>query len=1105
MNRLGACLSFLALAGIGGGAFVLLGDEGEPPPRPVAVADAAMPEGSVGPEVGVATAQDPREESLDRTVDEMAETLPPPVRAGLRLSGRVVDKLGNPVAGAKVRVSYRRSFLSMMGRGRGPLGDRGPAGEESGPGRRQTMEAKRQRFRSQPLGEPVTTGADGAYSVASEAYEESSLTIAVTHDHYAPAVARCEWQSSAGELRLKDIVLEAGLEVAGVVLDENDRPIPGALVRYEVANEDPGFGPLRGPRMGRGGFGPFGGGREIQDLIGSATTDSLGVFRLGPVPVEPFQLAATAEHFLDGRGRRIDPIHGQPLPEQRIVLLAAAGLSGIVQDAEGKPVAKAVVRGEVSRDAMMAEFRAAREASGTGRPDPNSRNGGGRDGDPLRAEAMARWRDAAAARDQTPTNEKGEFRLEKLPRAQVRLTVEHPAYLTTVREPVDVRAQSNIVIVLPVAFSVSGVVVDAATGLPVETYGIAASRVTEGGRNDPARRPWDGGQGWNPRDRSGGSQNGSDFMPSDAGPGGRGQGRRRQDAAADPAANAARRAEVEAQQASARRWLQQNLGPSGRLPGRTPKPEHHANGRFEVGGLQVGDYGFDIDAPGYVKTATAAVHVEGPVEGLVLQVERGAVLVGRVESPDHLPIAMARVELLLPDPPASVGPIGGLDRGGRAGRGGFRGRGLAMARGETAADGTFELPPVRPGTYRLRVSKDGWMDRDQPSLVLSSPGPTRELLVTLTRGGVVTGIVRGMEAGKQYRVTLTGTPSPSRYSAPVDTGTGEYRIEGLPAGAYFASLLELGGDEQSMRAMLARAMAEREKQTPDLLVPEGGERRYDFVAGREGLGIVMGSVFHNGRPASGATVRLSREDSPPQGGPSRQGDPWRGSLQQIAERLFQTRVAADGSFSLESIPPGNYRLVVEAAQGLGGGGRGGRGGPTGRGGSRPLHEQDVAVRAFSTESVQVDIQTSSVEFRVAVPEALARSARPRVFVALEAETASIEPAAWRRLPSFRAFEVRDGTTGPQDLAPGVYRYQVSGRGLADAVGSLSVVAGQTAVVPVQVQAAPDPGPGSPGQGPGNGSNRGENRANRRGTAGPGGTGISSRRPRPGGGGEGPTP
>ena len=221
--------------------------------------------------------------------------------------------------------------------------------------------------------------------------------------------------------------------------------------------------------------------------------------------------------------------------------------------------------------------------------------------------------------------------------------------------------------------------------------------------------------------------------------------------------------------------------------------------------------------------------------------------------------------------------------------------------------------------------------------------------------------------------------------------------------------------------------------------------RHDLSLSDQLLGQLDGIVRLNGEPASGMQVRLRRIADPSavaeQGGGRGRGE--RDDPAAAVQRTLQAGVGADGRFSIRSIPPGEYNLDVERRRGRGGRGRGGRGG------SR-IHRELVRIaegeRAFAT----VEIATSSVDFQVAV-EGAETPGRMRISVVLASEAAGAEPRAWRRLASYRTFGLRAGSTGPQDLEPGVYAYSISGRGVVEARGEIGVVLGRPLTVPVTLK------------------------------------------------------
>ncbi len=1186
MNPARILLILVGVLGLGAGAMLLLGGDDIDPTQVTTTAREGGRPGSVGVADAMVRGAD---EGDDRTEMERGAAaalgLPTLAQTGLQVRGRVTDKLGNPIARARVQVLHRQDFMAAFtqareaggnapqgGRGgmremfqgmqgqRGP-GGRGPGGEISAEDR-QRFEEMRARFQAQPVADAVLTGADGTYALSGKAYEAADLTIVATHESYAPAIERRQWQAAMGELGIDDLVLQDGLVITGVVVDDGQVALAGAEVRWERANPEDAnqnpFGNLfggnqdngRGGRNGgRGGFGGgpgggfggrrgWGGADPLADLV-MAKTDNLGTFRLGPVPAGAFQLVASAQGHLDAHSRVLEATDGQPVAEQRLVAVKAAQVSGIVRDPDGKPIANAMVQGEVSREALMAQFRQQRENAmaqqSPGAPGGQGQDGGGRrprggdngegprGGDPARMQEFARMRETVAATETVRTNDKGEFTFQKLPKAQLKLTATHRRFLEQAQEPVDATGGARVEITMQRALSVSGTVVDAGTGQPVLSYGITARRVDGGQQNQDnpfagfGQRGGRGGQ--NGQGNPGGPAPAVREVAAEGNTGRGGRGGR----TPDPARQAER--EQAMQQAQAERaaaekaraaWLEAMLGPGGRMPGRTPEPTAHQDGTFTVDGLQVGEYVLDIDAPGYVRMATQPFQVEAgqPVTGMTVRVATGSRLAGTVVLADGTPVQRATVELFLPEPPQGVtldeNQRSGGGRGGRGGPGGFGGfggpgGGMRVARAVTGADGAFELDPVFARTLRLRVQAEDLVDFEDPAVALPGPGQTRTMKITMVGGGRVHGVVSNLPKGVSARVTLVHTGNNSRHGANVDLLTGEYSIEGLPAGGYFASINQRGGDEETRRAQLAAAIAQRDKQFPDVMVGNGAEVRHDLVAGQEALGTLSGQVRFNGAAATGVQVRLQRRDpnaaaaAPGNGngggrggrGPGGQGgnqNTPEGRMAEMAQQLLRGTVGADGSFQITAIPPGTYQMEVsrgssQVSMGQGGfGGRGGRGGPGG--GNSVLQRQDVTITAYSVTTVQVDLLTSQLEIRVTTPPVEGEGNRLRVMLALASEAGTTPANEWRRLPSLRMLMVRDGTTGPQPVPPGTWRYDIGGRGLTSATGELVVVPGQPAFLNVTLDKAPEPAPGETppgngaggnapgGNGPGNGGQRG---------------------------------
>ena len=156
----------------------------------------------------------------------------------------------------------------------------------------------------------VRSGGDGRYRLTGLPLGELALTV--TARGYQRARVELGVGSPGGHRR-RDVRLERGPAVTGVVVDSDGRPVEGATVRCRGGDVAPSAEPSAEP---------------------SALSDGAGRFELGP---EAAGCVAVAQH----------PVHGQSEPEtlgsggrNRLYLPGAASIEGVVVDERGRAVTR---------------------------------------------------------------------------------------------------------------------------------------------------------------------------------------------------------------------------------------------------------------------------------------------------------------------------------------------------------------------------------------------------------------------------------------------------------------------------------------------------------------------------------------------------------------------------------------------------------------------------------------------------------------------------------------------------------------------------------------------------------------------------------------------
>lgn len=206
---------------------------------------------------------------------------------GARVAGQVVDGRGRPVAGASV---FRLLQAGQPGELAEGLRDRKP---------------------------DAATGADGRFALA-DLSPGLPVHLLVTARGYLPEIRRGVQPPTAKPVVVR---LQAGVSLAGRVIDEAGRPVPGAEVELVWAPSVPGHERLQaGAAVSR-----------------HATADRDGRFEIPDLPLDRVTLAVDAPGFAPSRGVEA----ALPLPkgeELTVRLERGATLEGRVSTSAGEPV-----------------------------------------------------------------------------------------------------------------------------------------------------------------------------------------------------------------------------------------------------------------------------------------------------------------------------------------------------------------------------------------------------------------------------------------------------------------------------------------------------------------------------------------------------------------------------------------------------------------------------------------------------------------------------------------------------------------------------------------------------------------------------------------------
>jgi large repetitive protein len=293
-----------------------------------------------------------------------------------------------------------------------------------------------------------------------------------------------------------------------------------------------------------------------------------------------------------------------------------------------------------------------------------------------------------------------------------------------------------------------------------------------------------------------------------------------------------------------------------------------ANGTYSLTHVQAGTYNLIASAAGHtsktVRTVVAAANITSNFQ--LVGLPAGIIISGTVtDSVGGTPLAGAKVYL----------------------RTGGGGGGTLLDSAVAAANGTYSIDSVLPGNYRLVASAALHTTKTiNPLTVAAAPITQNFQLVGLPAGIIISGLVTDSAsgtplAGAVVRLRTGGIGGGAVIDSAISAANGAYSIDSVDAGTYSLNATAAGHTARTIAGIVVAAA--NVTQNIELV---------GLPAGISISGTVTDSA--RGTPLAGAVVRLRTA----------------GGAGTLVDSAI---VAANGTYSIDSVQPGNYNLSAVAA------------------------------------------------------------------------------------------------------------------------------------------------------------------------------------------------
>jgi hypothetical protein len=276
-----------------------------------------------------------------------------------------------------------------------------------------------------------------------------------------------------------------------------------------------------------------------------------------------------------------------------------------------------------------------------------------------------------------------------------------------------------------------------------------------------------------------------------------------------------------------------------------------ANGDYTLDGIAAGEREVDVRKQGYVpkrKSVTAAAGSDARAD---VELERGADLRGRVVDAGGRPVEGARLQVR-----AGAGMTSPTSTNGRA---------------VSDSEGNFKVEGLAEGRYNVMAEREGYVSGMSNDVEPSTPN----LIITLERGGTITGHVTGLAPGELAGMTVTASSGRSSARANVDSD-GSFTVNGVPDGVAMVSA--------------ARFMPPmRHSSSKRVTVTNGSASpvEIDFAEGAT----VRGRVTRDGHPLTNGFIAFSPTKA-------------------VGEGESNSPIAPDGTYQVSGLVNADYRVFI---------------------------------------------------------------------------------------------------------------------------------------------------------------------------------------------------